>query len=102
MRGRTESEPRGFCKIDAEAFTAALIPPRHGGAGVTEQLLHMAFVQFGGRGEARAQGMSREFVLPVSFEKIAAHARGKRRALDQSGHMLVIEGGPDRHVFRRP
>jgi hypothetical protein len=58
---------------------------------VSKLLLHMAFVQFGGRGETRAQGMSREFALPVGFEKIAAHTCGKRRALDQPGDMFVIE-----------
>jgi hypothetical protein len=58
---------------------------------VAELPLDMAFVQFGGRGEAWAQGMSREFVLPVGFGKIATHARVKRRALNQAGDMLVFE-----------
>jgi hypothetical protein len=61
------------------------------GAGVAELLLDMAFVQFGSRGEARARGRSREFVLPVGFGKIAAHAGGKRRALHEPGDMFVIE-----------
>jgi hypothetical protein len=48
VEGQSESEHRGFCKIDAEALTAALIAPRHDRAGVAELLLDTAFFQFGG------------------------------------------------------
>jgi hypothetical protein len=91
VEGQSESEPRGFCKIDAEALTAALIAPGHGRTGVAELGLYVAFFDLDRRRHAGAQRMSREFVLPVGFEKIATHARGKRRALDQSGDMLVVE-----------
>ncbi len=63
MRGQIESQSSGLRQINSKAFTAALIPAGHGGASVAELLLDMAFVQFGGRGEARAQGMSGEFAL---------------------------------------
>jgi hypothetical protein len=58
---------------------------------VAELLLEMPFVELSGRGEARGQGMSREFALPVGFGKIAAQTGGKRRSLGQAGNMPVFE-----------
>lgn len=46
-REQTESERCGFCKIDAETITIALIAPRHDRAGMAELCLSMLFVQFG-------------------------------------------------------
>ena len=88
MKGQWESEPRGFCKIDAEALTAALIAPGHGRTGVAELALHVAFFDFGRRSHSGAQRMPGKIVLPVGFGKIAAQTSGK--PVRRSGYTLTI------------
>ena len=84
MKGQWESEPRGFCKIDAEALTAALIAPGHGRTGVAELALHVAFFDFGRRSHSGAQRMPGKIVLPVGFGKIA-------EATDALAHRLILQ-----------
>ena len=56
---------------------------------MAELLLHIALVDFGRGGGAGAQRMPGKFLLPLSLGKIAAHAGGECRSLDQPGNMFV-------------
>ena len=56
---------------------------------MAELLLHVALVDLGRGGEAGAQRMAREFLLPFAFRQIAADAGGQRGAFDQTGDVPV-------------
>ena len=90
-------QPRRLGEIDAEPVAAALVAPGHFRRGVAELLLHEAFVDLGGGGEAGAQRMAGEFSRPFAFDQIAAHPGGDGGAFDQPGDVLVRETlGADR------
>src|SRR5271155_2651550 len=63
-------QPRRLGEIDSEPIAAALVAPGHFRRGVAELLLHEAFVDLGGRGEAGAQRMAGEFTRPFAFGQI--------------------------------
>src|SRR5208283_6017105 len=56
---------------------------------MAELLLHIALVDLGRGGEAGAQRMAREFLLPLAFCQIAADAGGHGGVLDQTGDVPV-------------
>src|SRR5271156_6149590 len=62
---RRRLQPRRLGEIDPKPVAAALVAPGHFGGGVAELLLHPAFVDLGGGGEAGAQRMAGEFLPPV-------------------------------------
>ena len=73
-------QPTRLGKVDPEPVTTALVFSRHLGGGVAELPLHMAFVNLGGRGEAGAQRMAREFLRPLALAQVAAHDRSFPRS----------------------
>ena len=83
------SEARRLGEIDAKAVAAALIAAGHFGGGVAEVLLHIALVDLGGRGEASAQRMPRECLLPLALGQVAANASRERGTFDQPGDVPV-------------
>ena len=70
------SQACGLGEIDAEPVAPALVAAGHLGAGVAELLLDVALVDLGGGGEAGAQRMSGEFLLPLRLRR---DRRGRRR-----------------------
>ena len=58
---------------------------------MAELLLHIAFIDLGRRGQARAQGMPGEFLRALAFGKIAAHAGGERRRFDEARDMPIVQ-----------
>lgn len=54
-------------------------------------VLDMPLIDLGGGSESGAQRMASELLRAFNLRKIAAHPGGKRRLLDETRHLLVVE-----------
>lgn len=89
--GQGRSQSGRFGEVDPEAVPPALVFAGHFRRGMTELLLHIAFFNLGGRGEASAQRVTRELSGTIRLAEIAAHAGGQGRFLDEARDLLVMQ-----------
>lgn len=54
-------------------------------------LQDVTLIDLGRRGEAGAQRVTGKFLAPLGLRKIAAHAGGTRRLLDEACHLLTVQ-----------
>ena len=88
---RCALQSRRLGQVDPKPVAAALIAPGHFRRGVAELLLHEAFVDLGGGGEAGAQRMAGEFPLSLALGQLAAHTRRQGGLFHEAGDVLVRE-----------
>ena len=58
---------------------------------MAELLLHVAFIDLGRRGQARAQRMPCEYLRALAFGKITADAGGERRGFHQPRDVAIVQ-----------